>query len=204
MKPRLKLLLVDDICASGQAMREAKKRLLKQRTGLRRVVRSKPEEKLQSCIIDCYGWPLVGPRHYQWTHCDAVHLPGTMMDIDGILCPDWPGGDDSGIDYETWLQTVPMKIRPKNVGTLITWRREEHREITEKWLKEKGITYTNLVMADRSKWQSVGEYKAYYYNNSEARLFVESNPRQAKQIYELTKRPVICFETNEAYGLDED
>ena len=126
------------------------------------------------------------------------------MDIDGILCPDWTGGDDTGINYETWLQTVPLKIRPKNVGTLITWRREIHREITENWLKEKGITYTNLIMADRDKWRSVGEYKAFYYNKSEARLFVESNPRQAKHIYELTKRPVICFETNEAWGLDED
>jgi orotate phosphoribosyltransferase len=127
-----------------------------------------------------------------------------MMDIDGVLCPDWTGGDDTGTEYENWLRTVPLKIRPKNVGALITWRREEHRGITEAWLKSKGVTYSNLIMAERDKWPSVAEYKAYYYKSSDARLFIESNSKQAKRIYELSNKPVICFLTNEAYGVEND
>lgn len=200
------ILLVDDICASGSAMRDAKARLPESNVQVYAgvVYASRPEEKLREGIIDCYGCELIGTRHYQWTHCDAFHLPGTMMDIDGVLCPDWPGGDDSGPEYENWLQTVPLKICPKNVGTLITWRREEHRGITEAWLKSKGVTYSNLIMAERDKWKSVAEYKAHYYKSSDARLFIESNSKQAKQIYELSNKPVVCFLTNEAYGVEND
>lgn len=200
------ILLVDDICASGSAMRDAKARLPESNVQVYAgvVYASRPEEKLREGIIDCYGCELIGTRHYQWTHCDAFHLPGTMMDIDGVLCPDWPGGDDSSPEYENWLQTVPLKICPKNVGTLITWRREEHRGITEAWLKSKGVTYGELIMAERDKWKSVAEYKAHYYKSSDARLFIESNSKQAKQIYELSNKPVVCFLTNEAYGVEND
>ena len=198
------ILLVDDICSTGSAMRDAKARLPESNVQVYAgvVYAARPEEKLREGIIDCYGCEVIGPRHYQWTHCDTCHLPGTMMDIDGVLCPDWTGGDDTGTEYENWLQTVPLKIRPKNVGALITWRREEHRGITEAWLKSKGVTYSNLIMAERDKWMSVAEYKAYYYKRSDARLLIESNPKQSKQIYELAHKPVVCFMTNEAWGLE--
>ena len=200
------ILLVDDICASGSAMRDAKARIPESNVQVYAgvVYASSPAKKLREGLIDCYACELVGTRHYQWTHCDAFHLPGTMMDIDGILCPDWTGSDDAGLEYEEWLKTVPLKICPKNVGTLITWRREEHRGITENWLKSKGVTYGNLIMADRENWGSVGEYKAHYYKQSDARLFIESNSKQAKQIYELTRKPTICFLTNEAWGVGDD
>lgn len=200
-----RVLVVDDICASGNAMKDAKSKIPANNYQIYygAVYVSKPEEKLQAGIIDCYGCELIGPRHYQWTHCDAVHLPGTMMDIDGILCPDWTGRDDSGQSYTNWIQSVPLKIKPQNIGTLITWRREEHRAITEAWLSKHGITYGQLVMCNRTKWANAAEYKAHYYNESDSRLFIESSSKQAEKIYQLTKRPVVAFDTNESWGLDE-
>ncbi|MEQ4489680.1 MAG: phosphoribosyltransferase family protein [Dehalococcoides mccartyi] len=200
-----RVLVVDDICASGNAMKDAKSRIPSGDYQLfyGAVYVSKPDEKLKAGIIDCYGCELIGPRHYQWTHCDAVHLPGTMMDIDGILCPDWDGGDDNTQSYVDWLQTVPLKIKPQNIGTLITWRREEHRAITEAWLAIHGISYGQLIMCNRNQWASAAEFKASFYGKSDARLFIESSAKQAERIYQLTKRPVVAFDTNEAWGLDE-
>jgi hypothetical protein len=58
-------------------------------------------------------------------------------------------------------------------------------------------------MCDRSKWANAAEYKAHYYKASDARLFIESSSKQAEKIYQLTKRPVVAFDTNEAWGLEE-
>lgn len=200
------ILLVDDICASGTAMRDAKAQIMPHvgdyNLYCAALYTSKPEEKLESGLIDFYGPVLIGPRSYEWTHGDAVYLSNTYMDIDGILCPDWPGGDDSGTDYETWLQTVPLKLRPKNIGTLITWRRECHREITEGWLAKNQVTYNELIMCDRSQWKNAAEYKAHYYGKSDARLMIESSVKQAEMINKLTGKPTVCFETNEIFGAD--
>lgn len=198
-------LLVDDICASGTAMRDALRQIKDHIDGINlfkaAVYVSKPQDKVFEGVIDYWGCELTSTRSYEWTHGDAVYLPGTMMDIDGILCPDWAGGDDSGEAYVKWLSETPLKLRPKNIGTLITWRREEHRQLTEAWLKRVNINYGNLIMADRSKWAGPSEYKARHYQESEARLLIESSEKQAKRIFELTGRPVVCFETNEAFGV---
>ncbi len=199
------ILLVDDICASGLAMRDAKKQISPHLNGKKlycaAVYTSKPDEKLKSGLVDFVGPVLVGPRAYEWTHTDAVYLPNTFMDMDGIMCPDWAGGEDYGKRYEEWLGTVPLKLRPQNIGTIITWRREEHREQTVAWLQKNGITFDELIMANRVDWPGPAEYKAHFYKNSSARLFIESSERQAEKIYKLTEKPVVCFETNKAWGV---
>ncbi len=58
-------------------------------------------------------------------------------------------------------------------------------------------------MADRRIWANAAEYKAHYYQQSDCRLLIESNPKQAERIHQLTGRPVIAFETNEAFGVIE-
>jgi len=200
-----KILLVDDICATGSAMKDALEQIKGHVKG-ELLTATVYATKRGSQLIDFYGDDLTGARSYEWTHGDAVYLPQTMMDIDGVLCPDWPegwnGNRDYGTEYENWLRTVPLKLRPKNIGTLITWRREEHREITEEWLERMGISYGNLIMADRTKWNNPSEFKAYHYKRSDARLLIESNLKQAKKIHELTGRPVVCFENNEAFGVE--
>jgi choline kinase len=200
-----KILLVDDICASGKAMRDAKSQIEPHLNGYQlycaALYTAHPQEKIRSGLVDFYGPELVGPRAYEWTHGDAVYLPNTYMDIDGVLCPDWNSGDDSSQDYVTWLKTVPLRLRPKDIGTLITWRREEHRSITMDWLAKNRITYRELIMCDRSKWKNAAEFKAHYYGKSDARLMIESSAKQAEIINKLTNKPTVCFGTNETWGL---
>jgi orotate phosphoribosyltransferase len=217
------LLLVDDICASGNAMRDAVKELTVARAAGRnnllaniKTVKTcalyvtEPAAKISQGLLDIWGCDLVGPRHYEWTHCDAVHLPNTMMDIDGILCDECPPPlaqeDDVNAEapgYLAWLQTVPLKVRPQHIGCLITWRREKYRAETEAWLQRNGITYLNLIMADRPKYAGPAQYKASYYGASQMRLLIESSRRQAEEIAKITGKPVVCFTTNEAWNVND-
>ena len=209
------ILLVDDICASGNAMRDALKQLEDARVKKPDIIPvdaikrcalyvTRPFEKVNQGLLHIWGCALIGPRHYEWTHCDAVHLPNTMMDIDGILCLDCPPEkDNDGVEYLEWLRTVPLKIRPQHIGCLITWRREKYRTETEAWLQKNGVTYLQLIMADREKWGNPARFKAFHYKENEFRLFIESSPRQAQEIAEITGKPVVCFETNEAWNIKE-
>jgi orotate phosphoribosyltransferase len=198
------ILMVDDICATGRAMRDAKEQI-KEHLGDYKLYCAALyfNKKLNTDFsIDFYGCELIGPRAYEWTMSDAVYLPATMMDFDGILCPDCPHeDDDDGERYRNWLQTVPLKIRPMNIGTIITWRREKYRDLTEAWLKRNRITYGELIMAEHEKWPGPVEFKAYYYKSSNARLLIDSSVKQAERIYQLTQRPTVCFETNESWGV---
>lgn len=206
--PPRNILLVDDICASGSAMTDAVTEINQCQADYKLYTSalyvSRPQEKIQSGLLDICGCELIGPRHYEWTHCDAVHLPNTMMDIDGILCPDCPPEkDNDGPEYLGWLKAVPLKIRPQNVGCLITWRREKYRRETEEWLARHGITYSKLIMADREKWKGPAEFKAHHYGAGAYRLFIDSAAKQAARINQLTHKPALGFDTNEAYGLEE-
>jgi hypoxanthine phosphoribosyltransferase len=201
------VLMVDDICASGQAMRDAKATIApfaeKYKIYTATLYASKPEDKFKAHLLDFYGLEIAGTRHYEWTHCDAVHLPGTMMDIDGVLCPDClREEDDDGERYRNFLINTPLKIRPQNIGWLITWRRKKYRELTEAWLKKHGITYGQLIMADRDKWKGSAEYKAHHYKQCGARFFIDSSSHLAEQITRLSGKPAVGFDTNEVFGVE--
>lgn len=73
-----------------------------------------------------------------------------LIDIDGTVCDDIPN--------ETPELFATAKPYPDAQKTLAEWkaaghqvhfftaRREEHREVTEKWLQEHGFEYDSLVM----------------------------------------------------------
>jgi hypothetical protein len=202
------ILLVDDICATGKAMDDAVTEINQTQRDYKlytcALYVSNPQEKVSKGLIDIWGCELIGPRHYEWTHCDAFHLPNTMMDIDGILCPDCPPEkDNDSQEYINWLINVPLKLRPKNIGCLITWRREKYRKLTEEWLAKHGITYERLIMADREKWPGPAEFKAHHYGTCIFRFFIDSSSKQALRINQITHKPTLGFDTNEAYGLGE-
>lgn len=201
-----KVLVVDDICATGTAMKEARNKLARLShkyailTGA--IYVSNPKLKQQTGLIDIYAVELPKPRHYEWTHCDAVHLLATMMDIDGILCAECSVDDTNDEEYAKWMKTVPLKLRPQNIGTLITWRPEKYRDITEDWLQNKGITYDVLVMADRDQWTDPATFKAHHYLQSGARFFIDSSAKVAERVHQLTGKPTLGFDANEVFGIE--
>ena len=125
--------------------------------------------------------------------------------MDGVLCGDWPGADpdDSSDNYARWLETVTPRIRPiLKLRGIVTGRVGTFRPQTEAWLARHGVQYGRLAMpfADIAsrRGQDAGAAKArIYVDDRDATLFVESDARQARRIFDLTRRPVLCTDTLE-------
>jgi hypothetical protein len=202
------VLIIDDMCATGRGMKDAKERLaaLDYRVNyiFAVVYAFKSEEKMSLGMIDAYGKEISSPLHYEWTFGDNVYLTKYIMDIDGILCDDCPReDDDDGERYLNFLQNAKLKLRPVEIGTLITWRDEKYREQTEEWLNRHDIKFQKLVMADRSKWANAIQFKADYYKNNPGRIFLESSSHIARKINEIVGKPVIGLDTNELFDKED-
>ena len=133
-----------------------------------------------------------------------IHARWILTDLDGVLCEDWPGDDDDGSEaYRRWTLTVAPRVRPlSKVRGVVTGRVETFRAETEEWLKRNGVEYDRLDVLFRDVTsrcgQDVGARKAdVYAADSAAKLFIESDVRQAARIFELTQRPVLCMDTLE-------
>ena len=81
-------------------------------------------------------------------------LPGGiknyLIDIDGTICDDIPNEEPERMAtcdaYPDALKTLNDWYAEGHIITFFTSRVEEHREITERWLDEKGFNYHGLLM----------------------------------------------------------
>src|ERR1035437_1854980 len=73
-----------------------------------------------------------------------------LIDIDGTVCEDIPNEEPERMGnaevYQDALEKVNQWFAEGHVITFFTSRTEEHREITERYLKEKGFNYHGLLM----------------------------------------------------------
>ena len=129
-----------------------------------------------------------------------------MWDIDGLLCKDPPDDRDQAA-YEQYLpDAIPMVIPTTKIGALVTYRLERYRAVTEEWLHRHGIEYGQLLMfpsndrEERNHTQSPAKYKTRIYAAATwAKVFYESEVRQAERIHRLTSKPVFCYENGQMY-----
>lgn len=146
---------------------------------------------------------------YEWNIFH--HVPKLMgeciYDIDGVLCLD-PPDERSGRPYLDYLpNAVPLFTPTVKVGELVTYRLEKYRDLTEWWLRNQGVTYGALTMFPAKSYDERAEmgispaaFKADIYRlRPWAKLFVESDDRQAREIHAITRRPVYSVETNKMY-----
>ena len=146
---------------------------------------------------------------YEWNIFH--HVPKLMgeciYDIDGVLCLD-PPDERSGRPYLDYLpNAVPLFTPTVKVGELVTYRLEKYRDLTEWWLRNQGVTYGALTMFPAKSYDERAEmgispaaFKADIYRlRPWAKLFVESDDRQAREIHAITRRPVYSVETNKIY-----
>ncbi len=142
------------------------------------------------------------PRAFEWNVMHHDYTKSFCVDLDGVLCAD-PTVDenDDGDAYSTFIRTARPKIIPsRGVGAVVTARLERYRTGTEDWLARCGVQYERLIMldlptgAERRRLGAHAKYKADVYNELGGRLFVESDLGQAKEIFNLTGRPVYSLE----------
>ncbi|MEY3020467.1 MAG: hypothetical protein RLZZ272_1451 [Actinomycetota bacterium] len=129
----------------------------------------------------------------------------SAFDIDGVLCRDPSADEDDGAErYADFLRTAePLLLPGLPVDRIVTSRLERDRSVTEAWLAAHGVRYRRLEMIDlpshdeRSRPWVAERHKAAALAASGARLFVESDRKQAKRIASLTGRAVLCLTTGE-------
>ena len=197
-----KALVVDDCIGSGETMRRAQETI--KAAGLQvqvyyATIYGKTKEAVK---VDFTGRIMNPPRLCEWSIPSRYNLPEWCVDIDGVLCRN-PSKeeDDDGNKYEQFITRVGLSIRTtKEIGWLVTGRKEKYRALTEQWLKEHGIIYKNLVMfnPDKDK-QGRAHFKAVFYQSVNAKLFIESSPRQAEEIARLSGKEVLCLGDNKIY-----
>ncbi len=78
------------------------------------------------------------------------HIKNYLIDIDGTVCDDIPNEQPermaTAVLYPEALITLNKWFDEGHIITFFTSRTEEHRIITEEWLKENGFKYHGLLM----------------------------------------------------------
>ena len=73
-----------------------------------------------------------------------------LIDIDGTICDDIPNEEPERMAtakvYPDALETLNKWYDEGHIITFFTSRIEEHREVTETWLKKHGFKYHGMVM----------------------------------------------------------
>ena len=73
-----------------------------------------------------------------------------LIDIDGTICDDIPNEEPERMAtaelYPDALETINKWFEEGHIITFFTSRVEEHREVTEGWLKNNGFNYHGLLM----------------------------------------------------------
>lgn len=73
-----------------------------------------------------------------------------LIDIDGTICDDIPNEEPERMAtaeyYPDALKTLNGWFEEGHIIYFFTSREEQHRQITEKWLNEKGFQYHGMLM----------------------------------------------------------
>jgi hypothetical protein len=79
-----------------------------------------------------------------------AHIKNYLIDIDGTICDDIPNEEPGRMAtasrYDDALETINTWFNEGHIITFFTSRVEEHRIVTELWLKENGFNYHALLM----------------------------------------------------------
>lgn len=193
-----KLLVLDDSLLSGKQMSATKSKLAGSKVRIDYAcMYIKPG---MTRHVDYFHKQMPTPRIFEWNVFHGYWMKFACVDIDGVLCPDpLKFENDDGPNYERFLKTTLPRRQPTvRIATLVTSRLEKYRPQTTRWLARYGIEYDHLIMhpaktaQERRNANDHAERKAVVYKDARYKLFVESSERQAKTIYRICNKPVLC------------
>ena len=206
-----RILILDDSINSGNAMRRARQRVadsgIGDRTGAEILFGAVYGIRADHPEADFVLELVPQPRIFQWNFMHHAVLEKSCVDIDGLLCLDpTDEQNDDGEAYRRFLaEAAPLHMTSRHLGHIVTSRLEKYRAETEAWLQKQGIEYGKLVMldlpsaAERRRLGAHGSFKAEFYRNSDAVLFIESEHGQAETISRQSGKPVLCIETQQIH-----
>jgi hypothetical protein len=112
----------------------------------------------------------------------AKEIINFLIDIDGTICDDIPNEEPermaSCLPYPEPLKLLKKWNEEGHVISFFTSRTEEHREVTEHWLKKNNIEYFRLIMnkprGGNYHWIDNHIIKATRFNGNFSDLIVEN------------------------------
>lgn len=200
--------VVDDSIYGGIAMSEAVK-IAKDRFPrseiLRVAVFVRPEGARSSDLI---GRLAPTPHFFEWNLFNCLQAQSAALDFDGVLCEEWEGDEEA--EPERYFKHLsgarPMHLpRRSAVPLVVSARLEQHRTPCQEWLQRWKVNVNKLVLGpwhstrERRAKYSAGEFKGREYRNSRCTLFVESCERQACEIFDVARKPVLALSTGKVF-----
>jgi uncharacterized HAD superfamily protein/adenine/guanine phosphoribosyltransferase-like PRPP-binding protein len=195
------ILLVDDSLRTGDSMKRCVQRV--RDAGFKGKVTTcavivVPEKGVE---VDLFFREMPHPRIFEWNAFHHPQVANSCFDLDGILCVDPTSHEnDDGPRYLEFLRTArPLIIPTQRIGHIVSARLEKYRAQTEKWLADHDISYGQLHLidlpsaAERRRLGSHASHKAKIYKDTNAILFYESDLKQAREIAQLSGKPVLCI-----------
>jgi orotate phosphoribosyltransferase len=147
------------------------------------------------------------PHLLEWNLTNSIFSPHTAVDFDGILCADCaPQDDDDGDRYRGFLLTATPRymFRRTRIPLIVTARLERWRAETLQWLAWHGMAADRIIMGpwkdnrERAR-DDIGAWKGGHFaeflrkqHRIKPAMFIESDPRQAKRIAEVSRGLVVC------------
>lgn len=203
---RSKALVLDDSILSGRSMEAARKKLADVKDWEIDYAAVYSNNGHSNWVRSFRCLPI--PRIFEWNMFHSYWAKQACVDIDGVLCRDpTVAENDDGPIYLNFLRTVAPRHRATvQLHTLCTGRLEKYRSATVDWLSRHGIVYENLVMhparskEERMQLRDHAIRKAEHYHRSPCKVFIESSDWQAKEIYKISGKPVICTDTMVIYA----
>lgn len=214
------ILLVDDSIATGKQMSEfiaqikAAKPDVKIYTLAVYSYRGANPSIKPTLILETHNDP---DYIYTWFMFKTFRLNHCAVDMDGVLCRDVVEGEDddngeyTGEQYAKFLEGADLKFKPFDylqgrdvMGAIVTGRMEKYRPQTEAWLKKHDIKYNKLIMCpvktkEERRALNPAKWKASIYSRPEYKLFIESSEKEAKEIANISRKPVFCIDTMEQF-----
>ncbi|MDR0823067.1 MAG: glycosyltransferase [Endomicrobium sp.] len=192
-----KVLIVDDSIHSGKAMLRAQE-VLKTRwmnAQYKLEYLAVYGRKGSNELVD-YCFEIINERRlFQWNYLNHTFASQSCYDLDGLLCidPTEEQNDDGEKYIKFILNAKPLHIPAYEIHSIVTSRLEKYRSQTVKWLQKHHVQYKNLFMmnlATAEERRALGnhaDFKAEIYKSlKDTILFIESNPKQAKKIADLS------------------
>jgi len=194
------ILVVDDSVNTGNATKEAKKDLASFTDNFDFTFCAIYSATKETQFVDFYFKHISQPRVFQWNYKNHILNTRSCYDIDGVLCHD--PSDDQNDDGERYIDFIlnapPLFIPSRYIPCLVTSRLEKYRKETEDWLNKHDIKWGELIMLnlasaeERRKLRIHGKFKGEVFSNREEAFFIESNWKQAKEIFRIAQKPVFC------------
>ena len=204
----LRILLVDDTINTGNAMRNTLSSIKKTNdTIIKFAVYGSPKNKSSDIDFICEECPL--PRAFQWNIWKHNQASEWATDMDGVLCRDPSKKEnDKGLKLKHFYQTAdPRFLFKKPVKYIITSRQEKFRTVTLEWLNTHNVKFEELIMKPNNTPggnESHALYKANELNNLNVKLYIESDPKQAKIIAQRVNIPVWCTDNQRIYNVSSE